>query len=144
MHAPQNTVKYWLSAAAGLFLMVSGATVWGEAEQWQTLSLAGSKLGYRHLERHVTKDEIINKETLVITLSQPGAADATTTTVLEYRESPEGAPISISKRVSSATTNHNMRAVVDTNVLHLIQNDLTGNTTDYAIPQPFFLSLIHI
>lgn len=139
MHAPQNTFKYWLSAAAGLFLMASGATVWGETEQWQTLSLAGSKLGYRHLERHATKDEIINKETLVITLSQPGAADATTTTVLEYRESPEGAPISISKRVSSATTNHNMRAVVDTNVLHLIQNDLTGNTTDYAIPQPFFL-----
>ena len=81
MHAPQNTFKYWLSAAAGLFLMASGATVWGETEQWQTLSLAGSKLGYRHLEWHATKDEIINKETLVITLSQPGAADATTTTV---------------------------------------------------------------
>ena len=117
-----------------------GVGAYGESELWQTLSLAGNKMGYRHLQYQKTDTELISRETLVITVSQPGAGNASTTTVLEYRETLDGKPLAIDKRVTSAAANHHMRAKVGDGILLISQNELTANSRQYVIPEPFYLS----
>ncbi|MEX1670090.1 transglutaminase-like domain-containing protein [Zhongshania guokunii] len=108
-------------------------------EQWQTLGLGGHKMGYRHILRHPSENQLLTRETLVLTVSQPGAPNATSTTVLEYRESSTGQPLAITKRVTSATANHQMQATVDEQILVVSQLNSTNSPRKHAIPQPFYL-----
>lgn len=108
-------------------------------EQWQTLSLAGHKMGYRHINRAQSKNTLFTRDTVVLTVSQPGAPDATTTTVLEYHESLGGQPISATKHLNSGTANHQMQATVHGNILSVRQSNATKNSREYPIPQPFYL-----
>lgn len=134
--SPEQAFKF-LSFA---LLCAISVQTFGAQEQWQTLSLAGNKMGYRHTEHKEIEKTLISRETLTITVSQPGASNTTTTTVLESRETYDGKPLSMSKTVSSATANHNMHATVDGDVLHLTQDGLANGGKDYPIPQPFLLS----
>lgn len=132
--------KHQFTTTIVVLLAVYAASCFANTEQWQTISLAGSKIGFRHLEQQQTASELISRETLVITVSQPGASDTTTTTALEYREDLNGKPLAMSKTVTSATVNHAMRATVTAGVLHVTQDELGGKTQDYLIPKPFYLA----
>ncbi|WP_269619840.1 transglutaminase-like domain-containing protein [Zhongshania sp. BJYM1] len=107
-------------------------------EQWQTLSFGDHKMGYRHLlsERQGT---IINtRDTLSLTLSQPGSHDREIKTTLAYRESLSGEPIALSKTVVSDATNHHMSAAINGKTLRLSIKK-GAPVENYTIPQPFYL-----
>lgn len=108
-------------------------------EQWQSVSLGGHKMGYRHTLTEAVKPALINTtKTLSLTLGQPGAANRDITTTLSYLESTSGKPISLSKTVQSNNTNHHLTAKIKGNTLTLNTKN-SSQKEQYTIPQPFYL-----
>ncbi|CAA0082295.1 Uncharacterised protein [Zhongshania aliphaticivorans] len=149
--SPVKDRKYWLMALIATLLLgcvnnapnpetqANLATSTVQYEQWQTVSLGGHKMGYRHILTEAIKPTLINtNKTLSVTLSQPGVANRDITTTLSYQESASGKPISLSKTVQSNNTNHHLRANIKGNTLTLNTKN-SSQKEHYTIPQPFYL-----
>lgn len=109
-------------------------------DSWQSVTLAGDKIGHRHIVRQVDDMAITTTETLVITLQQPGEEPRSSETTLVYVESPEGRPLSLEKHIRSRSANHRMTAVVEGDELTVSRSDSRGAEQQrFALAEPFLL-----
>lgn len=107
---------------------------------WQSVSLAGHKIGYRQVVREVEVGTVRTTERLVITLQQPGDEPRQSETVQIYTESPTGEARRVEKRVQSFSANHTMTARADGDTLRVARSD--GHREEqsaYAMPSNFLL-----
>lgn len=104
--------------------------------RWQSVTLAGDKIGHRQLVRQVSERAVTTTETLVITLQQPGEEPRSSETTLVYVESPEGRPLSLEKLIRSHSANHRMTAVVEGDELKVSRG---AEQQRFALTEPFLL-----
>lgn len=127
------TLPYW----------VFPATVSAEepfpAVQWQTLSLAGKKVGQRKITRSFSPRQVITHEELEIVTRTPGMAPNRSRISMTYRETADGKPLRVEKRVKSDTANHRVVAEVSGNRLKITRTGETGGRQWLEIPEGFLL-----
>ena len=118
-------------------LLVANAGFANETTIWQTVTLADQKIGYRKIHRQSSETHITTTESLSIRLHQPGADIKTTETKIEYVETVEGLPVSLSKSLTSPNANHEILAVVKEGFLHVRLNGTHERSIE--IPKSFLL-----
>ena len=123
-------------------LLLAGFPVFaGEATvSWQSVTLAGNKIGHRQIVREVNAGVVRTTERLQLTLQQPGDEPRQSETVLVYTESLQGEALQIEKSVRSSSANHTMTARVDGGTLHVERADgRHREKMQFALPSNFLL-----
>ncbi len=113
-----------------------GANVVGW-EHWQSVYLAGDKVGYRKVTQWQQGAESVRSESLHLTLQQPGAPLRKNRTVIEYRQSAAGLPISVRKQLRGDSTHQDLRAWRENGRWWLESDAQPGQLESFDIPIDF-------
>jgi hypothetical protein len=131
---------YFFQKLLSIMLFACASSLSAGLERWQTVELGGEKIGYRQLAREIVDDRVLTREELVITLQQPGEASRTSTIILEFEETRDGQPLSLSKKVSSQSANQTIEARVEGGELRVERSD--GRQVDvsrHVLPDDFLM-----
>ena len=131
---------YFFQKLLSIMLFACASSLSAGLERWQTVELGGEKIGYRQLAREVVEERVLTREELVITLQQPGEASRTSTITLEFEETRDGQPLSLSKKVSSQSANQTIEARVEGAELRVERSD--GRQVDvsrHVLPDDFLM-----
>ncbi|WP_052691925.1 transglutaminase-like domain-containing protein [Teredinibacter purpureus] len=132
----------WLCLGIGVGL--TSVYAWGEGarsvlpEQWQSISLAGEKVGSRTIRRSIKNERIETTEVLTLHTRVPGQPAQQSTITLRYVEYLDGQPIAVYKTINSAHATHTMAAVVSERFLVVSHGGERAQAKKYSIPPHFY------